>query len=355
MRIERSKLARLLQQPARLVNSKSTIPILDTVRLVAADGKLTATATDLDIEITASAPCDVEQDGEISVCVDAKLLAGIAGKLSDGDVTITVDGATAIVKSGRSRFKLQALPVDDFPTMESGDFATKIDVDLASLVVPAAHAMSNEATRYYLNGVYLHAIGNTLTAVATDGHRMVVHAGGAAPEFEPAILPRKLVDMLPKGEVALSLSRTKARVVAGDTVITSKLIDGTYPDYKRVMPQGNDRIMTVDRDAMLAAVERVSIVSAEKARAVKMNIADGALTLTVNGDSSASEEVKAGLTDGPNAESLTIGFNAAYVADAMRALPPGGVSFALKDGGTPALLTGGGEGLSLVLMPMRVG
>lgn len=340
MLISKHDLARLLSSVTKAVESKNTIPILATVRLVADGTELQATATNLDIEITGSVPTD----GSLACCVDAKLLAGIVSK-AGGDVTLEHDGTTLTVKSGRSRFKLQTLPVEDFPDLTAGDFTATFDADLSSVFAGVAFAVSTEETRYYLNGVYL----EPTAATATDGHRLA-HVATELPSFQPVIVPSKTVALWPKGSANVSLSSTKIRVQTADVVLTSKLIDGSYPDYQRVIPTQNDKFVLADKAALQAAVARVSTVADQRGRAVKLEIAPGQVGLSVRGDAEATDSVEVDYSGEP----LEIGFNAAYLQEILANVPGETVRIALNDAGSPTLFTGGDENLLAVCMPMRV-
>lgn len=350
MKIERNALARLLAAATKAVESRQTIPILGTVRLVASGQVLTATATDLDVEITASTPCD----GDMAVCVDAKLLDSIVKKLpADAVIEFTSGDNTLTVKAGRSRFTLQTLPVEDFPNLTQGNYTAEFEYDLAAMFAPVQFAISTEETRYYLNGIFLHVDDGKLVAVATDGHRLSRNIGDEVPEFAGIIVPRKMVGLVPAGKVAISVSETKIRFVTEGASITSKLIDGTFPDYKRILPTGNDKIITFDSAAMRAATDRVSVVSSERGRAVKLSFAEDQVTLTVNSpeNGNAAEDVVVSYA----AEPIDIGFNSAYLAELVGQFPAGEISLALADGGSPALFTSAkAERLLAVLMPMRV-
>jgi DNA polymerase-3 subunit beta len=346
MRIERHELARLLGAVTKVVESRNTIPILSSVRLVADGDVLTVTATDLDIEVTASAPCE----GDLAVCLDAKTLTGIVNKAADDFVDIDQDGT---VKSGRSRFTLPTLPVSDFPDFSVGDFDATFDADMAALFAPVQFAMSNEETRYYLNGIFLHVDAGKLVAVATDGHRLSRNIGQDVEPIPGVIVPRKTVGIIPKGSVTVSLSDAKIRFVAGDITILSKLIDATYPDYKRILPTNNDKLVTFGTDDMAKAVARVSVISTERGRAVKLSIADEQITLAASNPEagSAAEDIVVGYSGAP----IEIGFNGQYMTDMLGALPAGGVNMAIADPFSPALFTtDAAPGLLCVLMPMRV-
>ena len=349
--IHKEDLARAVGAVAKVVEARNTIPILSNILLDAGDGKLKVTGTDLDIEASTSAEATVDVPGRLTV--NAKLLGDLAKKAT-GDVTMTLDDGRLIVKYGRSRFTLQTLSAEDFPDLGLPKFDAEFDIDLAALFAPVSFAISTEETRYYLNGVYLNAADGRSVAVATDGHRLAKHVGPILPAFDGIIVPRKTVGLIPKGTVTVSVSSTKIRISSGDLILTSKLIDGTFPDYERVIPttERNDKVVTVDRDSIMKAADRVATVSSERGRAVKMTIAPGSVRLVVNSADAgtAEDEIEAEYSGDP----LDIGFNAQYVRDVFGTLPAGPVSLALADSGSPALVTGGGEGLTLVIMPMRV-
>jgi DNA polymerase-3 subunit beta len=348
--ISRADLARLLSGVTKIVEARNTIPVLSMVRLSATADRVSVTATDLDIEASDSVPA-MCQPGE--VCVEARLLESIVKKLpASALVLLEQDGNTLSIKAGRSRFSLPTLPASDLPTMQGGQFAAEFDTDLAALFAPVAFAMSTEETRYYLNGIFLHVAEGKLRAVATDGHRLGRHDGAESnAEFEAVIVPRKLVNVLPKGELTVSLSGTKIRVAKGDLVYISKLVDGKFPDYQRVIPTGNDKIVTMAADAIRAASDRVSTISADRGRAVKFSIAPGQAIVSVNTpEGSAQEEISADY----NGEPVEIGFNSRYVADVFGNFPAGKVKLALADAGAPALVTSDqAPELLCVLMPMR--
>lgn len=351
--IARADLARIITGTIKAVEARNTIPILSNILLSADNEKLTAIATDLDVEIQASTAATIEVGG--ATTVNAALLSGIIGKLpANADVLLSIEDAHLVVKSGRSRFKLQVLPAGDFPSLTAGEYDVEFEFDLAQLCAQVAFAISNEETRYYLNGVYLHKDGGTITAVATDGHRLARNEmGSAAPDFAGIIIPSKTVSLLPKGTNTVRISSTKMQIVGADFVVTSKLVDGTYPDYQRVIPTRNDKGITADNAAFTAAAERVSIISSERVRAVKLRFESGNITMSVTSadNGSATDEVAAGY-DG---EALDIGFNSKYLAEITRGLPNGDFKMMLADSGSPALfMSDAAPGITLVLMPMRV-
>ena len=349
MLIEKQALLRVLTAAQKVVERRNTIPILSNVRLVAKDGKLTATATDLDLQIQASAPAD----GDLSVCVAAHLLFDIARKIGGTEVTLRVEGNELLVVSGRSRFKLQTLPVSDFPDFTAKELPTAFTTDLAALFCHVRFAISTEETRYYLNGIFLHVRDDRLAAVATDGHRLALNLGGPADDFKGVIVPAKTVGLLPDGELSARLSETQIQFEAGDVVITSKLIDGTFPDYQRVIPTGNDKKLVLDRQTFAQAVDRVSTISTERGRAVKLNIDADTVRLAVNNPDAgqADEELPAEYSADP----VEIGFNAKYLSEVLSKFPAGDITVSLNDGGSPTLFSSHETPDYLaVLMPMRV-
>lgn len=348
--VPRGDLARLLQNVTKVVESRSTIPIISCVRLVAVDGRLTATATDLDVEARGSIAVDLASD-DAAFCVNAKMMSDTIARLAGDSVGIAVEPGHIVVTAGRSRIKLQTLPVADFPDLSAGAMGEPFQIDLAALFAPCLFAISTEEARYYLNGVYFRGSGERLTAVSTDGHRLAHHVADGDPVFDGIIVPRKISGLLPKGEISVETSATKIRLTAGDLVLTSKLIDGTFPDYERVIPRRNERVVIVERDALAAAATRVGVVADMRGRAVELSIAPGQIELTLRGDGDeATEEVAADYSGEP----FEIGFNVKYLGEVLGNLPAGKVEMALEPGGPALLRPVGGGALELVLMPMRV-
>ncbi|MFY8154806.1 MAG: DNA polymerase III subunit beta, partial [Hyphomicrobiales bacterium] len=268
-----------------------------------------------------------------------------------------------------SRFMLQTLPPADFPDLAAGQFSHRFEIkaaDLKKLIDKTQFAISTEETRYYLNGIYLHTIDvegeQRLRAVATDGHRLArveLPAPNGSAGMPGVILPRKTVGEVQKliedmdAMIGVELSTTKVRFTIGPVVLTSKLIDGTFPDYGRVIPVGNDKRLVVERGDFAAAVDRVSTISSERGRAVKLSLADGRLTLTVtNPDSgTATEEIEVDY----DADPLDIGFNSRYLLDITAQLDGDTALFKLADPGSPTVVQDReGAAALYVLMPMRV-
>ncbi|MGL4813504.1 MAG: DNA polymerase III subunit beta [Beijerinckiaceae bacterium] len=368
--VERAALLKALGHVHRVVERRTTIPILSNV-LMRADGDgLRLKATDLDLEIVDTVAAEVGQKG--ATTVPAHTLYDIVRKIADGaqiSLETSGDSNQMQLRSGRSRFQLSALPETDFPDISAGELTHRFSIAapaLQKLIEKTQFAISTEETRYYLNGIFFHCLeveGKAmLRAVATDGHRLA-RAEAAAPAgasgMPGIIVPRKAVAEILKliegteEEVQVELSATKIRITAGAAVLTSKLIDGTFPDYQRVIPTGNDKRLVVDRSEFSAAVDRVSTISSERGRAVKMSINNGKLTLSVtNPDSgSATEEVEADYEAAP----LDIGFNARYLLDIANELEGDTALFRLAEAGSPTIIQDRDTAPTLyVLMPMRV-
>ena len=368
--VERAALLRSLGHVHRVVERRNTIPILSNVLLRATDGGLQLRATDLDIEVTETVPADVSDPG--ATTVPAHVIYDIVRKLPEGaQVSLETGGESGqmTIRSGRSRFALGALPEGDFPDLAAGELPHSFQIaaaDLKRLIEKTQFAISTEETRYYLNGIYLHTIeaeGLKLRAVATDGHRLArveIDAPEGSAGMPGIIVPRKAVAEIQKlvddggDSVAIDLSPAKIRLrFASGVTLISKLIDGTFPDYQRVIPAGNDKRLTVERDAFARAVDRVSTISSERGRAVKLGLQEGRLSLSVNNpdSGSATEELDVDY----EAAGLDIGFNARYLLDITGQLEGDTALFKLADPGSPTLIQDR-EGASAlyVLMPMRV-
>jgi DNA polymerase-3 subunit beta len=368
--VERAELLKSLGHVHRVVERRNTIPILANVLIKADKGKLSLKATDLDLEVTDSIAAEVSPGG--ATTVPAHMLYDIVRKLPEGtQVVVEGSGERAVLslRAGRSRFTLQTLPESDFPDLAAGDMThsfTLAAADLKRLIDKTQFAISTEETRYYLNGIYLHAAGSgknqTLRAVATDGHRLAqveLPLPQGAAGMPGIIVPRKTVGEVQRlieaadGEVSIELSSGKIRFTIADVVLTSKLIDGTFPDYARVIPAANDKMLTVDKKDFEAAVDRVSTVSSERGRAVKLSISSARLVLSVtNPDSgSATEELEVEYA----AEPLDIGFNSRYLLDIAAQIEGEVAVLKLADPGSPTLVQDkDAKGALYVLMPMRV-
>jgi DNA polymerase III subunit beta len=368
--IERSALLKSLGHVQNVVERRNTIPILSNVKLEALDGSLSLNATDMDLDIVGIVDAEISAKG--ATTTPAHTLYDIVRKLPDGSqVSLEgmADGGQLALHAGRSRFTLPCLPRDDFPVMAGGDLPHEFSLsapDVRTLIDRTRFAISTEETRYYLNGIYLHAAERdgveVLRAVATDGHRLAsvetpLPAGAAG--MPGIIIPRKTVSELRKlideteDDVAISLSDAKIRFAFDGAVLTSKLIDGTFPDYERVIPSGNDKEMRVDCKILSEAVDRVSAISSEKSRAVKLALGPGELVLSSQSpeSGSAEEEVEVDY----EGDGVEIGFNARYLLDITHQIEGDTALLVFADAASPTIIRDAGDASALyVLMPMRV-
>ncbi len=368
--IERAHLLKGLGHVQSVVEKRGTIAVLSNVRIDAKGDSVSLTATDMDLAMVEKIPATVSKGG--STTVPAHMLYDIVRKLPEGaqiECGINAEGSKMTIKSGQSRFSLGCLPIDEFPIMAEGELPFNFTLksgECLALVQKPSFAISTEETRYYLNGIYWHSAGTAkdkvLRAVATDGHRLArveVALPAGADGMPGIIIPRKAIYELKKlleeseGEVEISLSDSKIRFVYGNAVLVSKLIDGNFPDYERVIPAANDKIMEVDCKLFTQAVDRVSVISSEKSRAIKFHLENGRLTLSATSSEhgTASEEVDVTFS----APTLEIGFNSRYLLDMMSNIEGDTAQFLLSDGASPALVRDTADvGAMYVIMPMRV-
>ncbi len=372
--IERAALLRALGHVQSVVERRTTIPILSNVLLRAEGGQLALSATDMDLEIVERVPAGIAREGLTTA--PAHTLYDIVRKLREGaQVELETPGGRneLALRSGRSTFTLACLPPEDYPVMSAGDLPHHFVLsagELRSLIDRTRFAISTEETRYYLNGIYLHATKSNevpvVRAVATDGHRLArveMTAPEGAAGMPGIIIPRKAVLELRKlveegdEEVQIGLSETKVRCAVGAAALTSKLIDGTFPDYDRVIPTGNDKLLEVDCKSFAEAVDRVSTISTERSRAVKLAIDRGNLVVSATSpeNGSAVEELEARYQSAP----LEIGFNSRYLLDITDQIVGEYVQFQMADAGSPTILRdaapeANGMSALYVLMPMRV-
>ena len=369
--IDRADLLRSLNHVHSVVERRNTIPILANVLLQAEGDALSLTTTDMDLEIVESTAAKAAQGG--ATTVPAHTLYDIVRKLPDGSSIELVSGAgdtTLQVKAGKSTFRLGCLPTEDFPRMGSADkfaYSFKLPAaDLRTLIDRTRFAISNEETRYYLNGIYLHATENegvaVLRAVATDGHRLArfeMPLPEGARDMPGVIIPRKAINEIRKlideagDSIEISLADNKLKFSFDHITLTTKLIDGTFPDYERVIPKNNDKVLEVNPALLGSAVDRVSTISSEKSRAVKLTLGGKTMTLSANSpdSGSASEEIEILFNAGP----MEIGFNSAYLMDVTKQIEGDGCRMSLSDPASPTIIQDSSDASSLyVLMPMRV-
>ncbi|HWB48764.1 MAG TPA: DNA polymerase III subunit beta [Stellaceae bacterium] len=372
--IERAALLKALSHVQSVVERRTTIPILSNVLLRAGAGKLALSATDMDLEIVESVAARI--DGEGRTTAPAHTLYDIVRKLREGaQVELETPGGPGgernemVLRSGRSTFTLSCLPPEDYPVMTGAELPhhfTLTAAEMRGLIDRTRFAISTEETRYYLNGIYLHATKNNevpvLRSVATDGHRlarieMVLPEGAAG--MPGVIVPRKTVIELRKlveegdDEVQVSLGDTKIRCAIGEAALTSKLIDGTFPDYDRVIPTGNDKMLEVPCKEFAEAVDRVSTISTERSRAVKLAIERGSLTVSATSpeNGTAIEELEVRYQSTP----IEIGFNSRYLLDITEQIEGEAALFAMSDAASPTVVRDSADASALyVLMPMRV-
>lgn len=367
--IDRAALLRALNHVQSVVERRNTIPILSNVLMKAEDGVLSMTATDMDLEIVESVAANVETPGAITA--PAHTMHDIVRKFSDGvevEIELNAEGNQITITAERSNFKLSCLPVNDFPALGAGDLEQSFTLpasSLRALIDRTKFAMSTEETRYYLNGIYLHEAEHdgvqVLRAVATDGHRLArfeMPLPEGASGMPGIIIPRKAIQELRKlsdeaaDSIQISMSESKIRFEFDHIILTSKLIDGKFPDYQRVIPEGNDKIVEVDPKLFTSAIDRVSTISDGKSRAVKMALQGKVMTLSASSaeSGSAKEQVEVnGDTD------IEIGFNAKYLLDITSQIEGEGCRLTLADPASPTIIQDNSDPSALyVLMPLRV-
>ncbi len=366
--IDRNALMRALAHVQAVVERRNTIPILSNILMVAEGDRLRLTATDLDIEASDAAEAQVKKAGRATA--PAQTLFDVVRKLPDGaEVALDLQEGRLAIVAGRTRFALPTLPADDFQTMAREEAPVKFEIEAAELrrlIDKTRFAISTEETRYYLNGIYLHhakgAEGPVLRAVATDGHRLALaetNAPKGAAALKGVIVPRKavaearrLLEGAPE-TVSVEASDSKIAFHIGDAVLISKLIDGVFPDYQRVIPKENGRVLTVSNSDFKDAVDRVATVSAERSRSVKLSLASGRLTLAVSHSEAGqgSEELEADY----DSEPMEIGFNAKYLLDVAQQIESDETRIEFNDAASPArVLDARDPGAQYVLMPLRV-
>ena len=366
--IERATLLKGLSHVQSVVERRNTIPILSNVLIEAtAEGGLKLMATDLDLQINETVAAAVDQPG--ATTVSAHTLFDICRKLPEGSqVSLAAADGKMTIMAGRAKFQLGTLPRDDFPVIAEGELPVSFELPaetLKQIIDKTRFAISTEETRYYLNGIFWHVSDDpqpVLKAAATDGHRLAritLPRPDGAEGMPDVIIPRKCIAELRKlldeidGSVGVSLSATKIRFDLGQALLTSKLIDGTFPDYSRVIPTGNDKILKIDPRSFEEGVDRVSTIATEKTRAVKMALDRDKIILSVTSpeNGTAAEEVPGDYT----ALGFEIGFNSRYLLDILGQLQGDTVEVHLADAAAPTLIRENDKSAALyVLMPMRV-
>jgi len=360
----RDDLLKPLQQIVSVVERRQTLPILANVLIAVKDKQLSLTATDLEVELRTSAP--VEFSGETEFTLPARKLMDICKALPESaPITLDIEGEKAVLRSGRGRYSLGMLPAQDYPSIEPAKASEKFILPVGvvkRLIDKTQFAMAQQDVRYYLNGLLLEIRPGRVRAVATDGHRLALcdAAFDSATGMDlQVILPRKAVIELGRllvdsdAEAQFEISNSHMRVNLGHSSFTTKLIDGRFPDYERVMPSGETSLMLADKDSLKQALARTAILSNEKYRGIRFRLSDGLLHLQAHNpeQDEAEEEIE---VDYRGAE-MTIGFNVGYLLDVLGALDGDQVQMDVIDSNSSSLVTQKGSNeCRYVVMPMRL-
>jgi DNA polymerase-3 subunit beta len=363
--LSREALLNPLQLVVGVVERRQTLPILSNVLLRLEGNQLSMTGTDLEVEIKGSTEVVSSTDaGEVTV--SARKFLDICRSLPDGaQVDFSSSEGKAQIVSGRSRFSLATLPANEFPSVDEGEQTVQFNVSgsmIRGLIESTSFAMAQQDVRYYLNGMLWEVTHNKLRVVATDGHRLALCDGQCEVALDDtkvtAILPRKgiieLSRLLADDEVRVSIGSNHIRVTGGDYCFTSKLVDGSYPDYDRVVPKGGDKLVVGDREQLKQAFGRTAILSNEKYRGVRIELVNGTMHLVANNpeQEEAQEEVNVAYVG----DSLEIGFNVSYLLDVLNVLKSSEIRFTLADSNSSALVedASGESKATYVVMPMRL-
>ena len=362
--LSREALFKPLQLVVGVVERRQTLPILSNVLLTLDGSRLAVTGTDLEVEIIGHADV-VSADEAGEVTVSARKLLDICRSLPEGaSVKFSSSDGKAQVVSGRSRFTLATLPANEFPSVDNGENTIEFDIDAAilkNLIDATSFAMAQQDVRYYLNGMLWEVSANKLRAVATDGHRMALcdaECSIEVPELTKAILPRKGVIELSRlvadeGSVRVAMGSNHIRVNGSDYCFTSKLVDGAYPDYDRVLPKGGDKLVEGNRAELKQAFGRTAILSNEKYRGVRIMLSNGAIKMVANNPEQEEAEEEVGVDYA--GEELEIGFNVSYLLDVLNVLKGDAVRLTLSDSSSSALVEDAADGSAVyVVMPMRL-
>ncbi len=368
-KIRRADFFKTLSHLQGIVDKKNSLPILANILIEAKDNQLTLSSTDMDISIIETINCNIIEDG--ATTINSQILYDIVRKIDDSSEIeiIANDGKLLTLRSSVSRFSLSCLPKEDYPIIEKDNSGINIDLNsktLFKLIDKTKFAISNEETRYFLNGLYFNVTNenskNIVTLVGTDGHRLAKFGHTIDAQIEKVsgvIIPKKTIYELSKllseidSNINISISSNKIVFIIGHIVFVSKLIDGSFPDYKRVIPNDNKNILKVNRDKLLSAVDRVSTIANEKSPVIKFKLLKNILNLnTINNESStASEDVEINY----NGIEIEIGFNSKYIMDIVNNLEDNEISIYLKDNTSPVIAKeNSNTDLIYVLMPMRV-
>lgn len=363
--LERDSLLRPLMLVSGAIERKHTLPILSNVLISVSEGSLSMTGTDLEVEMVASSPIPTDIE-DASITVPAKKLLDICRSLPDGcEIKLRVENESLILQSGKSRYSLSTLPASEYPNLESwqGDIEFQIQrQQIRKLLESTQFSMANQDVRYYLNGMSFEVEGQTLRTVATDGHRLALSTTQLdvpIGEQRQVIIPRKgvleILRLLENDDalVNVQLGANHIRLQDSSFVFTSKLVDGRFPDYRRVMPRNGDKFVTANKDELKNAFNRASILSNEKFRGVRLNLKQGELHITANNPE--QEQAEESVPVNYDGEALEIGFNVSYLLDVLSNLKEENVLITLIDANSSALIEGDiSKDAMYVVMPMRL-
>jgi DNA polymerase III subunit beta len=359
----REELLAPLQSVIGVVERRQTMPILANVLLSARDNRLSVTGTDLEVELVASQPVTVQQPGDVTI-PGRKLLDICRALPEKSQVSLATEADRATVRAGRSRFTLACLPAADFPVVEEIHPQQHVTISRAALrrLIDKTHfSMAQQDVRYYLNGMLLETDGKHLRAVATDGHRLALCEAAlesSASSAQQVIVPRKGVLELQRllgsdGELELAIGTNHVQATIGEIRFTSKLIDGRFPEYSRVVPANPSKIIEADRELLRQAFQRTAILSNEKYRGIRLALRSGLLTIQAHNPE--QEEAEDQVEVAYEGEDLEIGFNVTYLLDALAALEGENVEIGLTDPNSSCLVRAKGAGdTKYVVMPMRL-
>ncbi len=362
--IERSHLIKPLQQVSGALGGRPTLPILGNLLIKVEENVLSMTATDLEVELVSKLTLEGDFEAGSITVPSRKFLDICRGLPDDSIITFVLEGDRVQVRSGRSRFSLATLPANDFPNIE--DWQSDVEVsltqaDLRTLIDKTQFSMANQDVRYYLNGMLFEIDGTTLRSVATDGHRMAVSQTQLGADFaqQQIIVPRKGVQELvklmdaPEQPVVLQIGSSNVRAEVNNFIFTSKLVDGRFPDYRRVLPQSTNKTLVAGCDELRQAFSRAAILSNEKFRGVRVNLADTEMRITANNpEQEEAEEILDVSFDG---EPIEIGFNVSYVLDVLNTLRCENVRVSMSDANASALIENADDDSAMyVVMPIRL-
>lgn len=352
-----------LQSVIGVVERRQTMPILANVLLSARENRLSVTGTDLEVELVASHEVTVEQPGDVTV-PGRKLLDIFRALPEKSSVSVATEGERAVLRAGRSRFTLSSLPAAEFPLVEEINAQQHLSVSrkgLRELIDKTHFSMAQQDVRYYLNGMLLETEGEVLRAVATDGHRLALcetQLEAPSVSAQQVIVPRKGVlelqrTLVGEGNLEVAVGTNHIRINIGDIRLTSKLIDGRFPEYARVLPARPSKIIEANRELLRQSFQRTAILSNEKYRGIRLNLKPG--TLTIQAHNPEQEEAEDELEVSYEGEELEIGFNVSYLLDALAALDTEKVEIGLTDPNSSCLVRSPGAARArYVVMPMRL-